>query len=355
MDNPAPGAAALPTYPASWYLFGAAADLRRGPVSRDLLGRRLVAYRTAAGAAIVLDGRCAHLGADLGEATLLGDRLQCAFHHWCYGPDGRCTHIPATPTIPAFARLRSYPAQERHGYVFFFNGATPLFPLPFFAEEEEAAYVAARPLRFVADAPWYLVNGNSFDAQHFLASHHRRLLGEPEIDCPHPMARRIRMTFGVVGDSLRDRVLRRAVGDRVEVAIASWGGTVLVVTGQFRRTRSQMLSFIEPTDAEHSVQNVLVYARKSRPRVLGWLFDPCRLALRRWFTRGFMHGEFAELAGIRYRPETLIDSDRIMLGFLQWVAELPATGLVWAPGERVLNVNGTPVAHASGSSNRSSA
>jgi phenylpropionate dioxygenase-like ring-hydroxylating dioxygenase large terminal subunit len=64
-----PAVERLPVFPASWYLFGAASKLRRGPFSRDLLGRRLVAYLTADGQPVVLDARCAHLGADLGRAA----------------------------------------------------------------------------------------------------------------------------------------------------------------------------------------------------------------------------------------------------------------------------------------------
>jgi nitrite reductase/ring-hydroxylating ferredoxin subunit len=323
VDDSGPAAERLPLFPASWYLFGAARELRRGPCSRDLLGRRLVAYRTSTGRAVVLDGRCAHLGADLGAGCVVGDRLRCSFHNWEYEPDGRCAFVPALAYPPAFARQASFPVVERHGYVFFFNGPEPSFPLPFFPGEEISQHVAARPLRFEADAPWYLVNGNSFDAQHFLASHHRQLLDEPVVDCPHPFARRIRMTFGVVGHSLFDHLLRRYVGDRVAVSITSWGGTVLVVTGDFRRARSQMLAFIEPLDARHSAQNVLVYARRLLPGWLGRLLEPLRLAVRRRFTHAFMHGEFEELAGICYRPETVVPGDRVMIDFFRWVAGLP--------------------------------
>src|SRR5439155_18370363 len=73
---PAPPAEArFPAYPATWYLFGHRDELRRGPVSKDLLGRRLVAFRTGAGRAAVLDARCAHLGADLGRGRVVGDGI----------------------------------------------------------------------------------------------------------------------------------------------------------------------------------------------------------------------------------------------------------------------------------------
>ena len=324
----APPSEALPLYPTSWYLFGNTHDLRNGPASRDLLGQRLTAFKTASGTWAVLDARCAHLGADLGEGCVIGDELQCAFHNWRYGSDGRCTLVPAQPRPPAFALLRSYPTIERHGYLFFFNGPEPLFPLPFFEADDADTYVAARPLRFVADCPWHLVNANSFDVQHFRAGHGREMLGEPAIDCPHPFARRIRVTFGVAGNTIYDRLLRWSVGERVEVSMTNWGGSIVVVTGQFRRTRSSMITYMEPLDENHCVQNVLVYARRIS---LGWLVNPLRLWLRRLFTRGFMAEEFETLAGIRYNPAGLLECDRPMIDFYHWLTQLPQTTSVSAP------------------------
>jgi hypothetical protein len=79
---PAPAASAFPASPAAWYLFCPADDLRRGPVSKRLLSRHLVAFRTASGEFAVLEARCAHLGADLGCGEVVGETIQCPFHHW---------------------------------------------------------------------------------------------------------------------------------------------------------------------------------------------------------------------------------------------------------------------------------
>ena len=195
---------------------------------------------------------------------MVGDDLQCAFHNWRYAPNGRCTLVPAAADPPLFARQRSYPTVERNGHVFFFNGSEPLFPLPFFDGADPDKYVSAKPLQFDANCPWYLVNGNSFDVQHFRAGHDRELLGEPVVDCPHPYARRIRVMFQVAGDSVFDRLLRRFVGERVEVSMTNWGGTIVVVTGDFRHTRSTLITYIEPLTEQTCRQNVLVYSRQSR-------------------------------------------------------------------------------------------
>jgi phenylpropionate dioxygenase-like ring-hydroxylating dioxygenase large terminal subunit len=93
----------------------------------------------------------------LGRGRVVGGSIQCPFHHWEYGANGRCTRIPMTTTIPAFAQQKCYPAQERHGFLFFFNGREPLFPLPFFFDESPDEFVAGKPFRFLGDCTWYML------------------------------------------------------------------------------------------------------------------------------------------------------------------------------------------------------
>lgn len=215
----APAAHQFPAYPVSWYVFARSEAVRGKPFFRNMLGRQLVAYRTAGGRVSVLDGHCAHLGANLGRGCVVGDRLQCPFHHWEYGPDGRCVRIPASSVIPAHARLRTYPVVERHGLIFFFNGREPLFPLPFFEGCEAENLVAARPFGAILNCPWYLVGANGFDLQHFKAAHDRKLIGEPSVDCPSPFAL---MRHRHLPDCWRfdygspDAVVRRRPGPHVE-------------------------------------------------------------------------------------------------------------------------------------------
>ena len=202
----APPADRFPTYPAAWYLFGDSREMHRRPVSKDLLGRRLVAFRTAGGEVAVLDSRCSHLRADLGNGCVVNDTIQCPYHHWRYDRTGRCVDIPAGVAIPEFARQASYPAQERHGLVFFFHGPRALYPLPFFADADPGDFIRARPFGMTLHCPWWLVGANACDLQHFLGSHDRKLAGPPTVENPTPYSRRARAPFAVVGTSWRDRL-----------------------------------------------------------------------------------------------------------------------------------------------------
>ncbi len=317
----APPAERFPTYPASWYLFGRASELRRGPVSRDLLGRRLVAFRTTTGQLSVLDGRCAHLGTDLGAGRVRGEALQCPFHQWCYGTDGRCVHIPATSVIPDFARLEVYPAVERHGFVFFFNGRQPLFSLPFFPGVDPDDFVPADPFDAVLRCPYWMIGANAFDVQHFRSAHDRKLLDSPVVECPAPYARRITATFAVLGDSLRDSLVRRLAGDRVVMSFTDWCGNIIFATPTFRRTTSYGMLINEPVGRDRVHVHVLVFVRRHRGLLGRCLVDPLRARVRRYFIKEFLQSD-ARLAakGLRYNPAGLRDGDEELIRYFDWLA-----------------------------------
>lgn len=323
----APSADQFPDYPACWYLFGASADLQKGPVSKKMLGRRLVAFRTASGTLTVMDANCAHMGADLGCGHVVGETLQCPFHSWRYGADGICKHVPGANKIPTFARLRTYPVAERHGYLFFFNGAESLFPLPFFFGEDPSQFVAGGYFTYVADCNWYMNAAHAFDMQHFASVHERELIGPPEIDYPAPFARRNRYFARVVGHSFLDRALRRFVGKTVEITISVCGGTFLMVTGNFGRAHSRFIIAAQPLEDGQTLCEGIVFARATGVQIL----DRLNLAMRRVFTHGYLAAEARQLRGTRYNPKSLGPTDLDMIEFFQWAAALPQTAPTSTP------------------------
>ena len=324
MLHQAPPSAAFPAYPASWYLYCASSELGRRPLAKTMLGRSLVGFRTGGGRVAVMDGRCAHLGADLGGGSVVGESIRCPYHNWEYGTDGRCTRIPGrSGDVPGFARLDTYPAEERCGFVFFFNGPVPLFPLPFFSDAEPCELIASVPFRFMANCSWYLFASHAFDEQHFLAVHDRRLLAPPEIDCPAPFARRNRYSAVVEGTSVYDRLLRTFVSRRVEISITTWGGTLFFLTGNFRHVLSRFLVAAQPIDGGRTLAEGVVFSRRGRNPLTRALLIPISLWVRRLFTRGYLLEEASRLGNPRYRPTTLLESDKDMIDFFRWMVQLP--------------------------------
>lgn len=322
-DARPPAADEFPVYPASWYLFCESRQLRERPLSQHILGRQLVAYRTASGQVTVMDAHCAHLGADLGCGTVVGETIQCPFHHWRYGTDGVCTSIPHVAQIPPFAQLRTYPVAERHGSVFFFNGPEPLFPLPFILNADPADFVAGKIFRYVADCNWYMNSAHAFDTQHFAAVHDRRLLAPPSMDCPAPFARRNSYHAEVIGQTIFDRILRRVAGRTVNITLTIWGGNMAVITADFGRVRSGFLMAMQPIENSQTLCQGIVYARRTHNLLR--CFAPINLWILRLFTFGYLADEVRRLRGTRYNPASLGPNDKDMTEFFQWAASLPQT------------------------------
>ncbi len=310
-------------YPASWYPFCTSRQLRGKPISKRILGRQLVAFRTASARVAVMDARCVHMGADLGRGRMVGESIQCPFHNWEYGLDGHCVHIPATAAIPHFARQVCYPVKERHGCIFFFNGPKPLFPLPFFFGCEPKDLVQAKPYTAMLDCPWYMVGANAVDLQHFKAAHDRRLKGSPAVDFPATFAHRTSSMFSVSGVSLADRLTRCFAGDEVTIESTDWAGTLMLVRATFGRTRSYGMLASLPLDAQRTLVQVTVFVRRSINRLRQTLFDPINAWLRRLFIKKFLQADVECMAGIRYNPHTLIEIDRHMSQYFQWLGSLP--------------------------------
>jgi nitrite reductase/ring-hydroxylating ferredoxin subunit len=311
----APSIGLFPPWPASWYLFGTSGELSPGPVSRTMLGRRLVAFRDDRGAVTVMDANCSHMGADLGCGRVEGGGLVCPYHNWRYDSRGVCTHAPGVGHPPRFARQRLFPAVDRHGYVFFFNGPEPLFPLPFFLDEEGKDYVAGRVFRYEADCPWFVNSAHAFDRQHFNAVHDRRLLAPPEIDCPAPFARRNRYVAEVLGRTALDRLLRWGAGKWVEISLTVWGGTFVCITGDFARARSRFLMITRPLENGRTLCEGIVLAH--RPA------NPLSLWVRRFFTHGYLADEARRLRGTRYDASRFVEADSDMTDYFHWLVALP--------------------------------
>jgi phenylpropionate dioxygenase-like ring-hydroxylating dioxygenase large terminal subunit len=280
-----------------------------------------VAFRTRSGRVAVLGASCSHQGADLGRGRVVGETIQCPYHHWRYDTEGLCVGIPGTSLVPGFACQTAFPTVERLGYVFFFNGVAPLFPLPFFIEERPEEFLADRSFSFVADCPWWMLVANGFDMQHFHAVHDRTVIGAERVDSPAPFARRVQFDALITGHSVYDRALRAFLGRRVEIAITCWGGPFVTVTGTFPRVRSYIMIAAQPTENGQTLTEVIVCA----PRRPWPALKPVSLRMRRLFTKGFMRDDPERLTGVRYNPHTFIETDRVVVEFLQWLAALPQT------------------------------
>lgn len=128
---------------------------------------------------------CPHMGAALSGGRVVDGTLRCPFHHWQFGPDGRCRELPGGRRAPAAARLPVLPTTERDGYVWFWYGtAEPLHALPGPAIDQPGPAPAYRVFHLEDPTGTTVrrVLENSFDPDHLVALHGLEVQGSTDAD-----------------------------------------------------------------------------------------------------------------------------------------------------------------------------
>jgi phenylpropionate dioxygenase-like ring-hydroxylating dioxygenase large terminal subunit len=90
------------------------------------MGQELVLFRGARGQLGLVDAHCPHLGAHMGVGgTVTPDGcLQCPFHGWKFGVDGKCVEIPySSGSVPAQAATRAHRVAESHRVIMAWHDA----------------------------------------------------------------------------------------------------------------------------------------------------------------------------------------------------------------------------------------
>jgi phenylpropionate dioxygenase-like ring-hydroxylating dioxygenase large terminal subunit len=106
----------------AWYV--AAWDHEVGRTLRpvNVAGKPVVLYRATTGEPVALADACWHRLVPLSLGSLDGNEVQCGYHGIKYDQDGKCTSMPAQETINPSASVQSYPAIERHRFVWVWPG-----------------------------------------------------------------------------------------------------------------------------------------------------------------------------------------------------------------------------------------
>jgi phenylpropionate dioxygenase-like ring-hydroxylating dioxygenase large terminal subunit len=145
-----------------WFVVASSQRLKTKPLSVTLLDRPLVIARLQSGELLALDDCCPHRHVPLSAGRVIADGLQCRYHGWTFGTDGRCTVLPGLapqPCNPA-ARAGAVQAMEYDGFIWvrteMVDGVHPEEGLPTFLR-----VLPERSRRFTWSARW---NAHAIDA-----------------------------------------------------------------------------------------------------------------------------------------------------------------------------------------------
>ena len=161
-----------------WWVVAHGSELGSTPVMRWVLEMPVALYRTADGKPVALHNRCPHRWAPLSMGAVRGDDLVCPYHGMQFAPSGQCVKVPTQDHTPGAIRVRSFPIEERYGFLWLWTG-DPGRADPALIPEE---------LSFLADSKWHMVWGylsvrgnymqlkeNVLDLTHFAFLHAKSL------------------------------------------------------------------------------------------------------------------------------------------------------------------------------------
>jgi phenylpropionate dioxygenase-like ring-hydroxylating dioxygenase large terminal subunit len=108
-----------------WYAVEFSQAIVNKPQLVQIFDRQIVIYRDTQGILHALDNTCPHRGASLANGNVQENCIVCPYHGWHFQGDGNCVKIPANApkaVIPKQALAKTYPVQEKDGWVWIFWG-----------------------------------------------------------------------------------------------------------------------------------------------------------------------------------------------------------------------------------------
>lgn len=113
---------AKPFLSESWYAAAALGELAEAPVVRRVLGHSLLLRRFTDGTLLAAEDLCPHRFAPLSKGPVHDDVIECPYHGLRFDRTGRCVSDAIGNAAPTSARLRTFPAVEKYGFVWVWMG-----------------------------------------------------------------------------------------------------------------------------------------------------------------------------------------------------------------------------------------
>jgi phenylpropionate dioxygenase-like ring-hydroxylating dioxygenase large terminal subunit len=101
----------------TWYAAALDREVGEGLFARTICNEPMALFRKADGSVVAIEDRCCHRSLPLSMGKRIGDTVQCGYHGLQFDATGQCIKVPGQNSIPPSARVQSWPAVERHGYV----------------------------------------------------------------------------------------------------------------------------------------------------------------------------------------------------------------------------------------------
>ncbi|MFV0576899.1 MAG: Rieske 2Fe-2S domain-containing protein [Vibrio sp.] len=170
-------------YPTNcWYVACTSDEINEKPLARKICGKDIVFYRGNQNKIAAVEDFCPHRGAPLSLGFIEDGQLVCGYHGLRMGHDGVPQSMPKQ-RVRNFPCVKSYPVEERHGFIWVWTGRKSLansddIPYLEWAESSEWAYAGGL---FHINCGYKLMIDNLMDLTHETYVH-ASSIGQKEID-----------------------------------------------------------------------------------------------------------------------------------------------------------------------------
>ena len=111
------------TFPLNaWYAAAWDVEVKNALFARTIAGVNMVLRRRSSGEVVALEDACWHRLLPLSLGRIEDDEVVCGYHGLKFDAGGRCTRMPGQDKISPNARVRAFPAVERHRFVWVWPG-----------------------------------------------------------------------------------------------------------------------------------------------------------------------------------------------------------------------------------------
>ena len=181
-----------------WYVAAHAHEVTEALFARTFLDQEVVLWRMADGRIAALEDRCPHRLVPLSTGKTVDGLVECGYHGLRFDSQGACAFVPGQDRAPQGARVKTFPAAERHGLIWIWMGDADLADedlIPDLHWMDSPGWRAATGyLHFKCD--YRLINDNLLDLSHETYIHKHTIGNDAVADSP------------VVTSVVDDRVVR---------------------------------------------------------------------------------------------------------------------------------------------------
>jgi phenylpropionate dioxygenase-like ring-hydroxylating dioxygenase large terminal subunit len=294
-------------YTQSWFPLALSSDVPAGAVvGRDFLDGKVVVYRGESGAVSVMSAYCPHLGADLSVGRVVGDHVQCPFHHWEFDTEGWCAKTGIGDPPPPNACLFKFPVCEKFGIIWAFNGEEPLFQLPDFPIPEDQLEIRNYKFETPVTCDGWVFSANTPDMQHLKVVHQIQFNTED----PHDLVEWLPFGFDYTYDAIHQG------GVPMKMRLGIRGSSFFWRTGHYDGWwRGTITGYGLPRKGTHTIYgcNAVLKGPDAQRQL-----DTAQMLSTRT-----VNEDMPILNTIHYAPGHLTRSDKSLARFLNYLREYP--------------------------------